>query len=64
VNVLGGRIGQSAGENHQCRAQALAAATNNVVTDLVDQDNFRPQSFPDDPVDGLHVAINDLTDVV
>ena len=43
-------------EQHQQRAQALAARIDDVSSDLVDQSYFAVQSLFDDPIDGLEVS--------
>jgi hypothetical protein len=42
-------------QQHQYRAQALAAAVDDVGGNLVDQDDFRLQARMDDGIDRSHV---------
>ena len=53
-----------AGEHDQQRAQALAAAGDDVLGDLVDQRHGTLEARADDRVDGVEVGLDQGADVI
>ncbi|MNE48018.1 hypothetical protein D3C80_1424570 [compost metagenome] len=56
VETLAARAQGVAGEQHQQRAQALAAGRGDVVADLLHQGNARGELAADDAVDGGEIV--------
>ena len=51
-------------ENHQHRAQSLAAAQDNMLAELIDQHHFRGKIVGNDLVHPQHIAAGELFEII